>query len=253
MILRQPFVSSDAALLPHSPDRGAKAPFLDISTTHIFVNHRTPAQSKPFCADVRGLRPGRSSNAQDPNDQGHLLTITAPPVVADQIAAVIRSLDLPRRQVLLDARVVVMERGDLLNLVWNGVSHDAGRTALIDSDLAHGCSDRLLVRRDLHGFLDGDAEYAPGQQPGDIVAHPQLISQTAIRPNCGPSRRSVHDERPADYNSAFGYTMSELQKIESGTILTITPHVGDSNDIQLEMAVEVSDSIPKGAASDLRS
>ena len=45
------------------------------------------------------------------------------------------------------------------------------------------------------------------------------------------------------------YNQAELQKIESGTVLTITPYIGDNNDITLEMAVEVSDSIPKARGS----
>jgi general secretion pathway protein D len=49
----------------------------------------------------------------------------------------------------------------------------------------------------------------------------------------------------------FMFTRTEFEKIESGTTLTITPHVGDNNDITLQVAVEVSDSIPRGRGSDL--
>ncbi len=46
--------------------------------------------------------------------------------------------------------------------------------------------------------------------------------------------------------------VTRLSKVESGTVLTITPRLGDNNDIMLEMAVEVTDSIPKArAGSDL--
>jgi general secretion pathway protein D len=47
------------------------------------------------------------------------------------------------------------------------------------------------------------------------------------------------------------YTRTELQTIISGTTLTITPHLGDNNDITLQVAVEVSDSIPRGAGNEL--
>jgi type II secretory pathway component GspD/PulD (secretin) len=62
--------------------------------------------------------------------------------------------------------------------------------------------------------------------------------------------RNRFDDRPPDNDS---YMMREqLQKIESGTVLTVIPHIGDNNDITLEMAVEVSDSIPRGrGGSDL--
>jgi hypothetical protein len=44
---------------------------------------------------------------------------------------------------------------------------------------------------------------------------------------------------------------AEIQKVESGTVLKMTPHIADNNDITLQMAVEVSDSIPKARGSDL--
>ena len=49
----------------------------------------------------------------------------------------------------------------------------------------------------------------------------------------------------------YYYARSELEKIESGTRLSITPYIGDNNDITLELAIEVSDSIPRGRGSDL--
>jgi len=82
-------------------DRGAKGPaFLDISNTrHIFVNHRTPAQVKailpPMYVDyVQAEAP----NARIPTIRA-TFSRSRPAGRADQIAAVIRSLDLPRRQV----------------------------------------------------------------------------------------------------------------------------------------------------------
>jgi len=55
----------------------------------------------------------------------------------------------------------------------------------------------------------------------------------------------------AEATGGYYYTRSELEKIESGTKLTITPNIGDNNDITLELAIEVSDSIPRGIGSDL--
>jgi len=52
-------------------------------------------------------------------------------------------------------------------------------------------------------------------------------------------------------NQNLFYTQSQLENIKSGTTLDITPLIGDNNDITLEMAVEVSDSIPRGRGSDL--
>jgi type II secretory pathway component GspD/PulD (secretin) len=87
----------------------------------------------------------------------------------------------------------------------------------------------------------------------DIVANPQLTSQDGSQAQL----RSIQEEwfmmsEKTSGNNDFGfYSRAELQKIESGTVLTITPRVGDSNEITLEMAIEVSNSIPRGADSDL--
>ncbi len=237
-------------------DRGARGPaFLDISSTrHIWVNHRTPAQIKailpPMYADyVQAEVP----DALDPNDQGHILTITAPSAMSDRIAAVIRSLDLPRRQVLLDTRVVVMERGDLLNLgvEWNFPKVRAGR-ALFEGDWLTGVQIGYSPDGSFTDSLMAALNLLQANSQADIVAHPQLISQDGRQAQL----RSIQEEwfmmsDQQSANSLYGFARAELQKIESGTILTITPRVGDSNDIQLDMAVEVSDSIPKGAGSDL--
>ncbi|GAI19494.1 unnamed protein product, partial [marine sediment metagenome] len=42
------------------------------------------------------------------------------------------------------------------------------------------------------------------------------------------------------------YTRFELETIETGTTLTITPRIGDNNEITLEMSTEVSDVIARG-------
>ena len=45
---------------------------------------------------------------------------------------------------------------------------------------------------------------------------------------------------------AYYYTRFELETIETGTILTITPLIGDNNEITLNVAAEVSDVIARG-------
>jgi hypothetical protein len=83
----------------------------------------------------------------------------------------------------------------------------------------------------------------------DIIANPQVLALDGRQ-----AEMKVIQEQwfmmtvPPDDDS---YMMrNQLQKIESGTILTVTPHIGDNNDITLEMAVEVSDSIAKARGSD---
>ena len=94
-------------------DRGVGSDaFPEISETHnVFLNYRVPARvtellSSAFTSYVRV--------SNDPNSR--VVSVTAPPDLARRIVNEIRRLDLKPRHVLLDARVVVMERNDLLNV-----------------------------------------------------------------------------------------------------------------------------------------
>ena len=201
----------------------------------------------------------------------HSVCITAPSSLVDRIVADLKKVDQPTRHVMLDARIVVMERGDLLNLgiEWGWPKIQVG----------------FFGASDLHGgrkTYDADASARPiapraewpwGVQIGytadgiftdalllninllaengeaDIVANPQVIAQDGK-----VSRIDVMTEEyymmTAPEISLY-YTRAELKEISSGTMLEITPRIGDNNEISLDVAVEVSDSIPRGRGSDL--
>ncbi len=86
----------------------------------------------------------------------------------------------------------------------------------------------------------------------DIIANPKVIAQDGRQAEMRVIQEEWFMMTGPTANDVFGaYSRAELQKIESGTVLTITPRIGDNNDITLEMAVEVSDSIPKARGSEL--
>ncbi len=200
----------------------------------------------------------RSDN--DPN--GHIISVTAPPALADQIVRQIRSLDHRPRQVLLDARVVVMERGDLLDMgvEWGFPTMSAGvfSDSYLDGDKLAGSvgtswpwgvqigysSDRSFTNSLLMAL---NLLQENGQ--ADIVSNPQVLAQDGKESNMGVVTEE-HFVLTAPQTTGF-FLNSEFVTITSGTTLTITPHIGDNNDITLEMEVEVSDSIPNGRGTDL--
>ena len=196
------------------------------------------------------------------NDEAGTACITAPPSLMDRIISDLKLIDRRPRHVMLKARIVVMERGNLLNLgvEWGWPMIRAG---LFSSDLRGLGGTRLT---DFGGkFASGiqigytpDATFTNSLElalnlletndEATILAEPLVLAQ---------------DRKVAEINviteeyymmtapqTAY-YTRSELEKIESGTKLSITPHIGDNNDITLELAIEVSDSIPRGRGSDL--
>jgi general secretion pathway protein D len=83
-----------------------------------------------------------------------------------------------------------------------------------------------------------------------IVANPQVLAQDGKMAEITVMTEEYY-MMTADIAGAYGYARSELEKVESGTKLTITPHLGDNNDITLELAIEVSNSIPRASESGL--
>jgi general secretion pathway protein D len=83
----------------------------------------------------------------------------------------------------------------------------------------------------------------------DIVSNPQVLAQDGRLSELGVITEEYFLLTPE--NVSGYYTQTEMVTIESGTKLSITPRIGDNNDITLEMATEVSDSVPKGTGSDL--
>ncbi len=84
----------------------------------------------------------------------------------------------------------------------------------------------------------------------DIIANPKVVALDGRRAEIKRIQEQWFMKTVPSTSDPF-YIREELQKMEFGTVLTITPHVGDNNDIVLEMAVEVSESIPRGRGSDM--
>jgi len=79
----------------------------------------------------------------------------------------------------------------------------------------------------------------------DIVSSPQLLAQDGR-----PAELRVMNEEyyylTAGPRAAYYYAEAQLETIEAGTVLTITPRIGDNNDITLAIATEVSDVVSRG-------
>lgn len=214
----------------------------------------------------------KAENAIDPNTGliqmagggrgGHFVTVTAAPTIVDRIIEDLKRFDVRPRHVLLDARVVVMEEGDMLNLgvEWGFPTLQAG--LFNGSFLSEGD----VVDDSLSGIQIGytpDATFTnslmaalnllKANSKADIIANPQVLAQDGRESQIQAITEEwfMMSDRAAGIQDFGFFSRSELQKVESGTTLTITPFIGDTNDITLEMAVEVSDNIPRGRESDL--
>ena len=237
--------------------------FQEVSETHrVRVNYTQPGRVKALLSPI--FAPyvmAELPNPRDPNDEGNVLIVTAAPAMAERIMEDIKKIDRYKRQVLLDARVVVMEKGNLLNLgaEWSWPTLQAGVFT------SHGINNADGTPTSTGWPYGVQIGYAPDQtftnslmmalnllqenSQADIIANPKVVAQDGRQ----AEMRVIEEEwfMMQATQSQYTYSPAQLQKIESGTALIITPYIGDNNDITLLMAVEVSDSIPKARGSDL--
>jgi len=192
--------------------------------------------------------------------QTHSVCITAPPALMKRIVSDLKQIDRIPRHVMLDARIVVMERGDLLNLgvEWGWPQIKAG--VFSDSSL-HGLERGNQVRWPwgIEIGYASDSTFTDSlllalnllaeNSEARILASPQLLAQDGKVAEIKVMTEEYYMMTAPQ--AAYLYTRAELEKIESGTRLTITPRIGDNNDITLDIDIEISDSIAAGRGSDL--
>jgi type II secretory pathway component GspD/PulD (secretin) len=204
-------------------------------------------------AAVKLLSTGFSDYVRS-NPEDNTVSITARPAVVERIISDLNQFDQPKRHVMLDARVVVMERGDLLNLgiEWGWPQIAAG--AFTDS--AHHGLERGTQPEWPWGIQIG---YTTGKAFTDsllltlnllsqnndatVIASPQVLAEDGQQAEI----KVVTEECFKITSPSAYYVQFQLEKISTGTTLTITPRIGDNNEITLEMTTEVSDVIARGA------
>lgn len=232
--------------------------FPDITETRmVYMNWVTPVRAKELMSGAFN----RYIMA-DPDPNSHIVTVTAPPDLVKRIVADLKQIDLRPRQVLLDARVVVMERGDLLDIGIEYGFPQIRAGAFKDSFLVGDRAAGNLTASWPWGVQIG---YSPDrtftnsllmalnllEQNGqaDIVTNPQVLADDG---KMSEVRYVIEDNYvltgPESQNF---WVQSEFLTVTSGTTLSITPRIMDNNDISLELAVEVSESVPRGQGTDL--
>lgn len=149
-------------------------------------------------------------------------------------------------QVLLDVRVVKMERSNLMNLgvEWEFPAIAPGK--FIDDDWTNVIGLGYSADAESTGTLMQRLNLFEHVDQVEIVSNPQIVALDGR----AAQLRSIQEEWFL-MSDPSAFLPPELRNIESGTIITMTPHFGDDNDITLEMAIEVSESAARGRDSDL--
>jgi len=196
-----------------------------------------------------------------PGTDTYTVVVTAPPALMERIISDLKQIDHARPAVLLDARIVVMEHGNLLNLgtewgfpriSFGFFSSDFRGTpgfADFGGEMPWGLQIGYTPDAQFTNSLDIALNLLTQNDEATILANPQVLAQDGKVAEITVMTEEYYMMTAA--TTGGYYARSDLEKVESGTKLTITPHIGDNNDITLELAIEVSDSIPRGIGSDL--
>jgi hypothetical protein len=225
---------------------------LNYITPGVAKSHLSEAFSKYVLVDL------------DPNSR--LVTVTAPTEIADRLVGELHAMDVRPKHVLLDARIVTMERGDLLNIgvAWGmpaaqfGAFSDSWVRGTPETDTADPAGNwpwaislGLTFDRTFTNSLTAALNLLKEKNQADIISKPKIVAQDGHKSKIGVMQEERYVMTPPMNSQGLYYMQSQFETITSGTSLEITPHIGDNNDIALELAVEVSDSIPKGRGNDL--
>ena len=179
--------------------------------------------------------------------------ITASPALMERIESDLELVDLPPRHVMLDARIVVMKRDDLLNLgvEWGWPKIKAG--VFSSSDLHSGKTPAggkwpwgiqigYATGAEFTNSLELSLNLLERNGEATIVSSPQVLAQDGKQAEIKVTTEEYYSLLPETTEGQGNYyNRAELQKIEYGTVLNITPHIGRNNDITLDLAIEVSD------------
>jgi type II secretory pathway component GspD/PulD (secretin) len=209
-----------------------------IHRTHIVKLNHTSAEA------VLAMLPPALHDYVRADEESSTLAISVPPSMLAGVLADVQAIDVPRRHVMLDARVVVLARTDLLDFggEWNWPTLTAG-TVVGDAvkwpwELRIG----YTPGREFTQALSLTLNLLTANQEGTIIASPQVMAQDGRE-----AEIRVTTEEWFQITSDVGtFLRADLREIETGTILGITPRIGRRGDLTLEMNIEVSDVIARG-------
>jgi type II secretory pathway component GspD/PulD (secretin) len=145
---------------------------------------------------------------------------------------------------MLDARVVVLEQSDILDfggsVQWPQIG--AGGVFADNVDFPWEVRIGYTPSREFTNALTMTLNLLSQNDQATIITSPQVLAQDGV-----PAEIRVTTEEYFQITSEDGnFIRSELEQIETGTILAITPQVGRNGDITLALELEVSDVVSRG-------
>lgn len=225
----------DSALPPNSVDVPVLAP-----TKIVRLNNAR-------ASTVVNLLPASVADYVQADETTNTVSVSAPSRLSAAILRDIATIDVPRPHIMLDARVVVLEESDILDfggsVQWPQIG--AGGVFADNVDFPWEVRIGYTPSRQFTAALTLTLNLLSQNDQATIITSPQVLAQDGV-----PAEIRVTTEEYFQITAEDGaFLRSELQQIETGTILKITPQVGDNGDITLDMELEVSDVVSRGQSN----
>lgn len=179
-------------------------------------------------ADLKLLLPPNLAKYVSLDATGQRCTVTAPASLADRIVQVIRDLDQPPVQVMIEALIVESSRGDLdefrLNVQRTHFGGDSGTGVLTYVDAAEEMLSQLL--------------WLVSKSKAKVKASPRIIA-----PEGGEADVTVSLEQYFEIvTGRLGFEYTQLQAIEANIGLKVRPNVAFKDRlVTVELTPEVGD------------
>ncbi len=185
------------------------------------------------------------------NPDGHSLSITAPQQIIDEISETLAVIDIPSRQIMLEARIVTMQSvgGKRIGMEYDWPGMTAGGLtagATFMKDFTWVAAVGLTPAEELSNALKVDMDFMISNDEASSVANPRVLASEGKEALISVMTEEYFKILTEDY-----YQRSTLEKVETGISLKITPRIGANNEITMDIQTEVSDVIARGGDGDL--
>lgn len=190
------------------------------------------------------LVPDRMRDFAKASESSDTVVIYGPPDIVSDLREIARIVDEPSEQIQLTARVVALKQSSLMQL-GSQIQFPELSAATVFSDLpgSNPWEFRVgySVSRSFTNALNVRLSLLAENNDATIVASPQVTTQSG-----NPAEIRV---TTAEYFQLAierdGFFSADLEQIETGTVLTVTPAVSMDGDIELNIDIEVSDVVSR--------
>jgi type II secretory pathway component GspD/PulD (secretin) len=178
------------------------------------------------------------------DEQSRSVHFTTIPSVAERLIAVLREWDRPARQVLIRAKILTANISTLRDL---GITFEttfdvdgAGVTlgSTLPSQVTEGLSGSLNVQKLTGTQFEVLIRAIETDSRSHILANPRILAM-----DNNAATVSIATDEPftqTSIDSESGATIADVEFLQVGTTLEVTPHINEDSSIEMEVSLDVS-------------